>query len=132
MKGRNPRPALSPLADSRFTRGVDVLTAYSREIHPLRPGSDSWRRHARRRRLEHPQLFTVEPGIYIPNLRGVRVEENAVVTKDGVDVLTGYTKELRSLGPGAALLLKETRKTTKTGMSFIHGRPQSAGRVPRA
>ncbi len=57
VKGRNPRPALGPLADQRFTRGVDVLTAYPRE--------------------------------------------------------------LRSLGPGIDVLLKETRKTTKTGTSPI-------------
>jgi Xaa-Pro dipeptidase len=41
--------------------------------------------------------FTLEPGIYIPNLGGVRVEENVAVTKDGVDVLTAYPRELRSL-----------------------------------
>jgi Xaa-Pro aminopeptidase len=41
--------------------------------------------------------FTVEPGIYVPNLGGVRVEENVAVTQDGVDVLTAYPRELRSL-----------------------------------
>lgn len=41
--------------------------------------------------------FTVEPGIYLPNLGGARVEENVVVTTDGVDVLTAYPRELRSL-----------------------------------
>jgi Xaa-Pro dipeptidase len=41
--------------------------------------------------------FTVEPGIYIPNLGGARVEENVVVTQDGVDLLTAYPRELRSL-----------------------------------
>ena len=57
------------------------------------------------------------------------MEANVAVTKDDVDVLTAYPRELRSLGPGAALLLKETRKTTKTGMSFIDGRPQCVRRV---
>ncbi len=41
--------------------------------------------------------FTVEPGIYIPDFGGVRVEENVAVTNDGVDVLTTYPRELRSL-----------------------------------
>jgi Xaa-Pro dipeptidase len=41
--------------------------------------------------------FTVEPGIYLPNLGGVRVEENVVVTPDGVDILTAYPRELRQL-----------------------------------
>ncbi len=45
-----------------------------------------------------PRLtFTVEPGIYIPDLGGVRVEENVAVTADGVDVLTAYSREFRSL-----------------------------------
>lgn len=56
--------------------------------------------------------FTVEPGIYIPDLGGVRVAE-------GVDVLTASPREFRSLGPGADLLLKETRKTTQTRPSPI-------------
>jgi Xaa-Pro dipeptidase len=41
--------------------------------------------------------FTVEPGIYIPELGGVRVEENVAVTPDGVDILTAYPRELRTL-----------------------------------
>ncbi len=41
--------------------------------------------------------FTVEPGIYIPNLGGVRVEENVAVTADGADILTAYPRELRTL-----------------------------------
>jgi Xaa-Pro dipeptidase len=35
---------------------------------------------------------------YIPNLGGVRAEENVAVTTDGMDVLTAYPRELRSLG----------------------------------
>jgi hypothetical protein len=50
----------------------------------------------------------------------MRVEANLAVTKDDVDMLTAYPRELRSLGPGAALLLKETSKTT-TGTSPIRG-----------
>lgn len=41
--------------------------------------------------------FTVEPGIYVPKLGGVRVEENVAVMQEGVDVLTAYPRELRSL-----------------------------------
>ncbi|MFB3817796.1 MAG: M24 family metallopeptidase [Candidatus Methylomirabilales bacterium] len=41
--------------------------------------------------------FTVEPGIYVPELGGVRVEENIAVSESGVDVLTAYPRELRTL-----------------------------------
>lgn len=39
-------------------------------------------------------VFTIEPGIYDPSITGVRIEDDVVVTKDGVEVLTKYPKEL--------------------------------------
>ena len=39
-------------------------------------------------------VFTIEPGIYDPSITGVRIEDDVVVTKDGVDVLTKYPEEL--------------------------------------
>ena len=39
-------------------------------------------------------IFTVEPGAYLPGWGGVRIEDDVLVTGDGVDVLTDLTTEL--------------------------------------
>jgi Xaa-Pro aminopeptidase len=43
---------------------------------------------------EAGMIFTVEPGIYIPGLGGVRIEDMVLVTADGCEVLTTISKDL--------------------------------------
>jgi Xaa-Pro dipeptidase len=47
--------------------------------------------------LAEGNVFTIEPGIYVPGVGGVRIEDDVLVTKDGVEVLTSYPKELIQL-----------------------------------
>lgn len=39
--------------------------------------------------------FTIEPGIYLPDVGGVRIEDDVVVTDTGIEILTAYPKELQ-------------------------------------
>lgn len=47
--------------------------------------------------LEENMVITVEPGIYIPQFGGVRIEDDIVIKKDGCRILTTSPKELIKL-----------------------------------
>lgn len=49
--------------------------------------------------LEEGMVFTIEPGIYHPDITGVRIEDDVVVTANGVEVLTKFPKELQIIQP---------------------------------
>jgi Xaa-Pro dipeptidase len=47
--------------------------------------------------LKPGMVYTVEPGIYLPEKGGVRIEDNIVVTDTGCETLSFYSREFRTL-----------------------------------
>ncbi|WP_064093411.1 M24 family metallopeptidase [Rossellomorea aquimaris] len=45
--------------------------------------------------LKEGMTYTIEPGIYVPEIGGVRIEDDVLITKDGYETLTAYPKELQ-------------------------------------
>ncbi len=50
--------------------------------------------------LETGMVFTVEPGIYLPDKFGIRLEEVAVVTENGCEILSQLPRELHVVEHG--------------------------------
>ncbi len=48
--------------------------------------------------LEPGNVVTIEPGIYLPGVGGVRIEDLAVVREEGVELLTTFPKDLLTVG----------------------------------
>ncbi|MNI74986.1 putative peptidase [compost metagenome] len=48
--------------------------------------------------MEAGNVFTVEPGIYVPGLGGVRIEDDILVTETGARTLTSFPKGWTVLG----------------------------------
>jgi Xaa-Pro aminopeptidase len=58
---------------------------------------DPYIRAGNRMQIQPGMTFTIEPGIYLPGRNGVRIEDDVVITSDGVESLTSFPREVRQL-----------------------------------
>jgi Xaa-Pro aminopeptidase len=86
--------ARSVIEDAGFGRFFDHGTGHGlgmdvHEAPPVRKGSNVM--------LEPGMVFTVEPGIYLPDWGGIRIEDDVLVTPDGCEVLSRLPRSLESV-----------------------------------
>ncbi len=101
---RTVRPGVSTRAIDAAARTVIAEAGYGEffghglghgfglQIHEapwLRPSADT--------PVEPGMVFTLEPGIYLPGWGGIRIEDDVLVTPDGVERLTHLPRDLEAM-----------------------------------
>jgi Xaa-Pro aminopeptidase len=96
------RPGVTTLQADRVARDIIEKAGYGgefghglghgigREIHEL----PSLRKTGGEEELRPGMIITVEPGIYLPGLGGVRIEDDVLITHSGCEVLSSLDKTL--------------------------------------
>jgi Xaa-Pro aminopeptidase len=89
------RACRQPLIDAGYgqhTHGYSVGHGLGLEVH-----EDPFMSEGYAAELQSGMVITVEPGIYIPDWGGVRIENTVLVTDAGPDAFNTFTRELLEL-----------------------------------
>ena len=84
----------------------------SRTVHGigLEIQEDPWIARGKKKILETGNVVTLEPGVYIEGVGGIRIEDDALVTARGTEILTTAPREFLELGTGCGLYLQPAQK----------------------
>lgn len=85
------RVARDHIADAGFGAAFNHGLGHGLGLDVHEPPSLSWRS---KEKLRAGMLVTVEPGVYLPGIGGVRIEDDVLVTAGGRRVLSGLGKSL--------------------------------------
>ncbi|HMB47811.1 MAG TPA: Xaa-Pro peptidase family protein [Afifellaceae bacterium] len=82
---------LSVLEASPFSQFIRTKTGHGlgRDVH-----EDPYIMRGNHQRLEPGMVFTIEPGLYLPDKFGVRIEDDVLITDEGAESLTTFTREV--------------------------------------
>ena len=99
------RPGMTGVEADGIARKVIADAGYGESFgHGLGHGVGIDIHEAPRLSVESPDMLqvgnvlTIEPGIYLPGVGGVRIEDLAVVREGGVELLTSFPKDLVTVG----------------------------------
>jgi Xaa-Pro aminopeptidase len=99
------KPGMSGKEADALARNVIEAAGYGERFgHGLGHGVGLAIHEAPRLSRESPDtlvpgsVFTIEPGIYVPGLGGVRIEDLAVMHEDRLEILTGFRKDFVNVG----------------------------------